>query len=160
MKNSEMYYIKNSSIHGRGVFARKKIPAGTKILPYLGKKIRKADFERIIEERGASYEAVHATGIVYYFELDENTVIDGDIPENDARLINHSCDENCEAVAWEGEIWIVARRDISAKEELSFDYGFSLAEALDHPCRCGKSNCAKYIIRKELRWKLRRMFRK
>ena len=36
------------------------------------------------------------TGHVYLFTLNKKYDIDGNVPHNKARLINHSCDPNCE----------------------------------------------------------------
>jgi SET domain-containing protein len=72
-------------------------------------------------------------------------------------LINHSCAPNCRAEVVRGRIWIVARTDIPAGAELTFDYGFSLAEGRLHPCRCGAARCAGFIVNAAQRWRLRRL---
>jgi SET domain-containing protein len=61
-------------------------------------------------------------------------------------LINHSCAPNCCAEVMRDGIWIVAHSDIPAGIELTFDYGFSLAEGRLHPCRCGAPRCAGFIV--------------
>jgi SET domain-containing protein len=56
---------------------------------------------------------------------------------------------NCEA-EWEGgRIWITARRDIAAGEEITFNYGYTLDEYREHPCHCGAPECAGYIVAEE-----------
>ena len=45
--------------------------------------------------------------------------------ENTARLINHSCNPNCEVDGKGYKIWITAIKDIKKNEELTYDYGFS-----------------------------------
>ena len=79
-----------------------------------------------------------------------------DVPWNTARLINHSCDANCESDTIRGHIWIKARRDIAAGEELAYDYGFDLANWRDHPCRCGTKKCVGYIVTKTQRWRVKK----
>ena len=41
--------------------------------------------------------------------------------------MNHSCDGNCEAINFDGEIWIVAIQDIKKGDELVYDYGYDRA---------------------------------
>ena len=48
----------------------------------------------------------------YLFTLTQRTVVDGGAGGNASRLINHSCDPNCEAVIEDGRIWIDAVRTI------------------------------------------------
>jgi SET domain-containing protein len=77
-----------------------------------------------------------------------------------SRFINHSCDPNCRAEHDRGHIWIIAVGDIRPGEEITYDYGFSLADWADNPCRCGSANCAGFIVSQGQRWRLRRKPRK
>lgn len=130
----------NSPIHGTGGFARCEIPAGTPIIEYVGERIDKAEAQRRCEADNR-----------YIFYIDETWDIDGDMPWNPARFINHSCTPNCEAELDEdvGRIWINALCDIKAGEELSFNYGYDLEDFLDHPCLCGTKECVGYIVAEE-----------
>ena len=130
----------NSPIHGTGGFARRDIPAGTPIIEYVGERIDKAEAQLRCEADNR-----------YIFYIDETWDIDGDVAWNPARFINHSCTPNCEAELDEevGRIWINALRDIKAGEELSFNYGYDLEDYLDHPCRCGTTECVGYIVAEE-----------
>jgi len=66
-------------------------------------------------------------------------MIDGNIPSNTARFINHSCAPNCEIDIRRRRIYIVARRAIKPGEELSYDYGEEYFEMhLAGRCRCAK----------------------
>jgi uncharacterized protein len=65
------------------------------------------------------------------------------------RWINHSCDPNAgleTGVSEAGAVWakIVARRAISAGDEISYDYAFPAP--LAEPCRCGSPSCRGMII--------------
>jgi SET domain-containing protein len=148
---------RDSAIHGRGVFATAKIPAGTRIIEYVGEVITK----REAEKRGQALleQAVNTGGAaVYIFILNGRYDLDGNFPWNDARLINHSCHPNCETeIDDELRIWVVAMRDIDAGEELFFDYNFDLESYEDHPCRCGQPECVGYIVGQEYWQKLKRM---
>lgn len=152
--------IRQSPIHGRGVFASRRIRKGTRILQYLGERIDKEESNR----RGlALFEASKKTGgaAVYIFDLNDEWDLDGNKDYNDARLINHSCDPNSEMINDEDQLWLYAIRDILPAEEITFDYGYDLEHFLDHPCRCGKEGCVGYIVSrtqwKQLRRRLRRM---
>ncbi|MBL6912375.1 MAG: SET domain-containing protein-lysine N-methyltransferase, partial [Puniceicoccaceae bacterium] len=98
-------------------------------------------------------------GLVYIFELDDTYDIDGRLGENPARYMNHSCDGNCEAINYDGEIWIVARKDIKKGEELVYDYGYNMEHFLDHPCLCGADNCIGYIVREDQRKKVKKLLK-
>ena len=150
-KVKEMISVRQSPIHGSGVFATEKIPAGTLVCIYTGELISSEEAEKRSEAR--SRETPLAP--IYIFEIDENLCIDATDTgtENPARFINHSCDENCEAVwnARERRMEIRALRNIAPGEEISFDYGFGLAGFFEHPCRCGARNCVGYIVARPLR---------
>lgn len=137
--------VRGSEIHGRGVYAAKFIPKGTKIIEYVGELVDKKESER----RGVSQHAKsQRTGdaAVYIFTLSQRYDIDGNVPWNTARLINHSCAPNCEAWIEGRKIFIHSLGDIEAGQELTFDYGFDVDCYEDHPCRCGKDGCIGYIV--------------
>jgi SET domain-containing protein len=68
---------------------------------------------------------------------------------NPARWLNHSCAPNCEADLDAGRIWIVALRDLTPGEELTFKYGYDLTDYRDFPCRCGAPACVGFIVVEE-----------
>jgi SET domain-containing protein len=145
---SKFCEVRGSEIHGRGVYATTFIPEGERVIEYLGEIISKKESER----RGISqHEKSIKTGdaAVYIFTLSKNFDLDGNVPWNTARLINHSCVPNCEAWIHGRKIFIHAVRDIHPGEELSFDYGFDVDCYEDHPCLCGKPECIGYIVSQE-----------
>ncbi|MEI6106051.1 MAG: SET domain-containing protein-lysine N-methyltransferase [Opitutae bacterium] len=145
-----------SPVHGYGLYARRPIPAGTRIIEYVGERITKAEAERRDADRLLRL-AAGGDGCVYIFELNQRHDLDGNVRWNEARRINHSCAPNCEPKIIRGRIWIVARRDLAAGEELSYDYGFDFSEWRSHPCRCGTPPCAGFIVGEGLRWRVRRV---
>ncbi len=149
---------RRSKIHGRGVYARCDIPEGTPVVEYTGERITKAEAARREQERLARRERGQ-DHCVYIFELNARFDLDGRVQGNVARLINHSCVANCRVEVLRGRIWIIARRDIVAGEELTFDYGFKFSEWRLHACRCGAIRCAGFIVAKDQRWRLRRVSR-
>lgn len=151
---SSYIVTRRSAIHGNGVFAARKIPAGTEIIEYTG-RLRSHDWvDRIY---GETLESGHT----FLFALNEDYVIDGNVDANEARWINHSCAPNCKPwlVEHEGgnrrrdKVMIEALRDIARGEELTYDYGIRL-EVRHTPrlkkiwaCRCGAPACTGTMLR-------------
>jgi len=131
--------IAASPIHGMGGFARRALAWGARVVEYTGRKITKAESLRLCE-----------AGNAFIFSLDDEFDLDGNTEDNPARWLNHSCAPNCEAEFSGGRIWITARRDIAAGEEITFNYGYTLDEYREHPCRCGAPECAGFIVAEEL----------
>jgi SET domain-containing protein len=151
---SEWAVVRGSKIHGRGMFAVKEIPQGTRIIEYTGERITKAEGWR--RERARQERARHGgDGCIYIFELNTKVDIDGSVLWNTARYINHSCDPNCESQISRGRVWIVALRKIRPGEELSYDYYYDYEHYEEHPCRCGAEDCAGYIVKAPVRWRVR-----
>lgn len=149
MKNFDNEYVefRKSGIHGMGGFAKVDIPEGTRVIEYVGEKITKKETDRRVEkvyERFETDEENH--GAVYIFTLNKKYDIDGDVPYNPARYINHSCDPNCETDIIKGRIWIISTRDIKQGEEILYNYGFDFDSYEDHPCQCGAKRCIGYIL--------------
>lgn len=145
---SELCHVRDSEIHGRGVYASHDIAKETQIIEYIGEYVDKEESEKRAWDQAATAEAT-GDAAVYIFTLDEKWDIDGNVPWNDARLINHSCEPNCEAWIEEDEIFIYALRDVKEGEELTFDYGFDIECYEDHPCRCGSKSCVGFIVSRE-----------
>ena len=81
--------VRRSGIHGRGVYARESIPAGTRLIEYRGEHISHEEGdERYPWEEGVPHHT-------FLFWLDDETVIDGARGGNLSRWINHSGDPNC-----------------------------------------------------------------
>jgi len=142
---SQFCEVRNSEIHGRGVYASCFIPKETKVIEYVGELVDKAESERRgLSQHSKSLQTGDAA--VYIFTLSKNYDIDGTVPWNTARLINHSCRPNCEAWIEGRKIFIHSLCDIQAGDELTFDYGFDVDCYEDHPCLCGKEECVGYIV--------------
>lgn len=158
-RKPKLWRIGRSGIHSKGLFANVDIAKGDRILEYRGRLIGKEESERLCLE-WEEKARVKGHGLVYVFNLNDAFDLDGNIPRNPAKYINHSCDENCEAVNEDDRIFIYAKKDIAAGEELYFDYGYELEHFPDHICRCGASNCVGYIVAKSERKKLKRLLQK
>ena len=137
--------VRDSAIHGRGVYATGFIPKETKIIEYVGELVDKKESERrALSQHAKSLKTGDAA--VYIFTLSKTYDIDGNVPWNTARLINHSCAPNCEAWIEGRKIFIHALCDINPGDELTFDYGFDVDCYEDHPCLCGRQGCVGYIV--------------
>jgi len=138
-----------STISGLGLFTTRAFAVGERLAPYLGEPL-------------ATPPDVSGPGRpTYLLELHPGRWLDGASPANPARYANHSCEPNAELVLDEatGQAWLTALRPLAAGDEITFDYGFSLAESLFHPCRCGAPECVGRIIAAPLRPALRRHLR-
>jgi len=131
-------FASSSKVHGTGLFARVPIPAGARVLEYVGEKISKSESLRRCQQEN-----------YYIFSLDDDWDIDGSVDWNLARFANHCCEPNSETDIIDGQIWIVALRDIAAGEEITYNYTYDLDDYREHPCRCGTPSCVGYIIAEE-----------
>jgi len=139
---------RKSTIHGNGVFALAPLRKGERVIEYRG--LRRTHAEVDADDAG-DVESGHT----FLFTLNDDYVIDANYKGNDARWINHSCAPNCEAVIAEAEgddrtadkVFIEAIRDIKPGEELTYNYGITLAERHTPrlkkiwECRCGSRKC-------------------
>jgi hypothetical protein len=139
--SSPLVEVRNSPVHGRGVFAAAPIPKGTRILEYLGDRISHDAADKRYEDHDES------DNHTFLFIVDKHTVIDAGVGGNDARFINHQCEGNCESVIENRRVFIDATRDIAPGQELGYDY--EIGREKDDPpnvdeiyaCRCGSPKC-------------------
>lgn len=126
MKAHPNCVVVKRGLSGLGLFATEPIKRGTRIIEYTGEKISSEEADR----RGGKY----------LFELNDRRTIDGSTRSNTARYINHSCKPNCyaEINAAETRVFIFAKRNIAAGEELSYNYGKEYVNQIiaPHGCRC------------------------
>lgn len=148
MQSTKSLYItvKKSKIHSAGVFAKKNIPKGKRIIEYVGEKLTKAEADRRADIPLKKNKRNKNYGAVYIFILNKRYDIDGNVKHNTARYINHSCDPNCEVDIIRGKILIIALRDIKKGDELTYNYNYEIDDYEDHKCRCGAKRCVGYIL--------------
>jgi uncharacterized protein len=138
---SALIEVRNSPVHGRGVFAVAAISKGARIIEYLGDRVSHKE----ADDRYADHD--ESDNHTFLFIVDKHTVIDAGVGGNDARFINHQCEGNCESVIENRRVFIDATRDIAAGEELGYDY--EIGREKDDPpnvdeiyaCRCGSPKC-------------------
>ncbi len=153
-------FLKRSKIHGTGVYARRNIKKGEKVIEYVGEIITKKDAEERAQRQLEVSKGNPEVGAVYVFELNKKQDIDGNVPWNTAKYINHSCEPNCETEIDGKHIWIIAKRDIKKGEEISYNYGYDLEDYKEHPCLCGARNCVGYILDEDEWPKLKKILAK
>ena len=121
---------------GRGLFTEERIPKGACIIEYKGKP--------------ATPEQVNKDTGIYLFEISKTLTIDGYIPNNPARFINHACEPNCVVEFRKNRIFVFSKRAIKAGEELSYDYD---TEYFDRHIRlfgCSCDSCTHEVRIKKL----------
>ena len=135
------YEVRQSPVHGKGVFALRDIAAGERIIEYRGERISWPEATERADQRGGPINHT------FYFSLADGRVIDGGKRGNDARWINHACEPNCEAEQQGSRVFFHALRDIEPGEELFIDYRLFLegrrTPALKklYRCCCGSLHC-------------------
>jgi len=134
--------VRTSRIHGRGVYAGRKLKKGERIIEYKGELIgwKEADRRPPSDPDDPNH--------TFFFALDDGKrAIDANVDGNAARWINHPCDPNCETEEDDGRVFIEALRDIKAGEELFYDYGLIIDERItptlkkQYQCLCGARDC-------------------
>src|SRR5262245_59327838 len=91
---------------GKGLFTESAIPKGACIAEYTGRPV---SAEEQYKDMGK-----------YLFWTSKTEMINGNVPGNTARYINHSCGPNCESDGPDGKVYIVALRNIKPGEELTY----------------------------------------
>ena len=133
--------VKKSGVHGKGVFAARNIAKGETLIEYVGE---------IISAQEAEDRHPHDPtdpNHTFYFQVEDDKVIDALHGGNSARWINHCCTPNCKPEVIEGRVFIKAKKDIPAGSELNYDYGLIIDEPItkklmaQYPCWCGSAKC-------------------
>jgi len=124
MSNGKKSYVVKRAATGLGLFATEPIPAGKRIIEYIGPLISNEEVEK---SRGK-----------YFFGVNTKWAIDGSARSNTARYLNHSCRPNAEAFISGHRVWIWSKRKIKAGEELTIHYGKEYFDNHIKPvgCRC------------------------
>jgi uncharacterized protein len=132
---------RRSGVHGKGVYAVADLAEGETLIEYVGEII---DWPEALRRHPHDPKDPNHT---FYFHIDEDHVIDANVGGNSSRWINHSCKPNCEADIDDGRVFIRAKKNIEAGQELFYDYGLVIDEPYtpellkQYPCWCGAKKC-------------------
>ena len=120
---SEKIEVRESMVHGRGIFSKINFRAGQTITIIYGEMIDGNECERREDEEEN----------VYIFYKNEDEYID--VSEHkELKYLNHSCNYNCDIDEDEnGNLILFADSDITSGQELTIDYGYE--EIYDY-CSC------------------------
>jgi hypothetical protein len=128
--------FRDSSIEGRGVFARKRFVRGDVITPYAPQQERLS-----IDDPAATAAAASKFTLV----SEEAWVIVPDTSVPGGWLCNHSCNPNA-AIYSDGAGRIQCLRPIDPGQEVTIFYGWvTVNDPERDPCRCGAKNCRNFI---------------
>ena len=119
---------------GLGLFTNAPIERGGFIIEYTGTILT----DKEADEKGGKY----------LFEVAKNKVIDGSHRGNIARYINHSCKPNAEPEIRRGRVYIFAKRNIKAGEEITYNYGKEYFNDYIKPYGCRCDHCKEVAKKK------------
>jgi SET domain-containing protein len=109
---------------GRGVFATANIPAGSVIMKYTGPLLR--------------YEQTTPQTLALQIGPDLYMGESGQADD----FVNHCCDPNAGMKIAGTDVQLIAIRDISPGEQISFDYSTTMDEDdFEFDCLCGSQLC-------------------
>ena len=122
-----MVRVKTSKQHGKGVFAAVAIEAGADILTFTGPLLQRGQF--------------HSGD--YHLQIGDNLYLGASGKADD--YVNHSCEPNA---GFGKGLTLVALRDITRGEEITWDYSTAIDEEdFDgFPCQCGAAACRGVIV--------------
>jgi len=130
--------VRPSPIQGQGLFAARPIAQGEIVAVKGGHVLTRAEWAALERELGPAE-----------IQLTEDLVIAPvSAAERPGAMLytNHSCDPN---IAIQGQIVLVAMRDIAPGEELTHDWATTDDGDYEMECRCGSPRCRRLITGKD-----------
>jgi len=113
---------------GYGAFVRMPVRAGERLMVWGGRIVMRETLEQVSD-------AIRSLSI----QVEEDLFLVPLDPPEQADYVNHSCLPNA---GLDGQIVLVALRDIAPGEEICFDYAMCDGCAYDEfECTCGAPNC-------------------
>ena len=114
--------------NGFGVVAKQPITAGETVVVWGGRIFDRATVAQMNDRER-----------IYVLQVEEDLFLAADGPVEEAEYVNHSCNPN---VGVNGQMALVALREIAPGEEICFDYAMSESnEFTEFECHCGAPNC-------------------
>jgi SET domain-containing protein len=131
--------VRESNIHGRGLFATADIAKDEVVAVKGGHIISREQLREKVMLRLGPVE----------IQIDDDLFIapvTNEEREGSMLYTNHSCDPN---LGMRGEITFVAIRGICAEEELTHDWAMTDDDDYSVECNCGVPNCRKILTGKD-----------
>jgi hypothetical protein len=122
--------VRNSRIHGKGLFARAAIARGEIVAAKGGHILNGEQWTAIEKDLGAAEIQISEDLFIAPFSKEQR--------QGSMVYTNHSCEPN---IAIQGQIVFVAMREIARGEELTHDWATTDDSDYEIPCRCGASRC-------------------
>ena len=122
--------VKASPIEGLGLFASAPISRGENVAVKGGYVLTRDDWARLASELGPAEIEITDDLVMAPARADERA--------GSMLYTNHSCDPN---IALQGQIVLVAMRDIAAGEELTHDWATTDDSDYVMTCHCGSPRC-------------------
>lgn len=130
--------VRESRIHGRGLFATDKIHKGEVVAVKGGHIVTRERLREITPQLGPVEIQIGDDLFIAPVTDDER--------ELSMLYSNHSCDAN---LGMRGEITFVALRNIRADEELTHDWCTTDDDDYSVECKCSAANCRKILTGKD-----------
>ncbi len=128
---------KKGAINGYGLFTNKNILKNTQIWKLTEPTFTWAEVQTWHGEQLSDFKK-------YGFQCGNDRY---SLPRGRSREMNHSCDPN---TWWSGCAMIIARRDIYAGEEITYDYAScDIDLVFEMTCCCGSTNCRRKITNQD-----------
>ena len=141
--------VRDSPIHGKGLFARRAIAAGEIVAVKGGHILTESQWTTLAQELGPAEIQISEDLFIAPVHRDHR---DGAM-----LYLNHSCDPN---TAIQGQIVVVAMRDVAAGEELTHDWATVDDGDYEMACTCGCPDCRKTLTGKDwMKPELQRKYR-
>ena len=130
--------VRESPIHGRGLFAKAAIARGEIVAVKGGYIVSKETWTGLERDLGAAEIQIAEDLFIAPVQRDHR--------EGCMLYTNHSCEPN---IGIQGQIVFIAMRDIPAGEELTHDWATMDDMDYEMECRCGARNCRGLITGKD-----------
>jgi hypothetical protein len=130
--------VRQSPIHGHGLFATDDFVRGEIVMVKGGHIVHRAQLAEINAQLGPVEIQIADDLFIAPVTAEER--------EGSMLYSNHSCDAN---LGMCGNIIFVARRGIGAGEELTHDWCTTDDDSYSVECKCGSANCRKVVTGKD-----------
>jgi SET domain-containing protein len=125
----ERIVVRNSPIHGQGVFAARRIEAGEVVIDW-------SECSEVVSD--GAVKALPREESIFVSIIDGQNVLF----QPPARFVNHSCNPNARGC----DRHDIAIRVIEAGEEITVDYVAEQVPGLRLECKCKAPNCRGLLI--------------